>query len=122
VSGRDEGAASVLVLALVAVLVAGATGVVAVGQAVAARHRAGTAADLAALAAASAAWPAAAPGGCAGTVRAAAQQVAAANGGALEVCRVGAATSVEVVVAVPVPGWAASVGPARAGARAGPAP
>lgn len=119
---RDEGAASVLVLALVAVLAVGAAGVLAVGQAVLARHRAGTVADLAALAAASSAWPGAAPGWCTGEVRAAGQAVAAANGGALEACAVGAAGSVRVVVTVPVEGWASSVGPARAGARAGPSP
>lgn len=119
--GRDDGAGSVLVVALVAVLGVGAVGVTAVGQAVLARHRAGTAADLAALAAASAAWPSAAPGACAGQVRAAAAKVAAANRGELAACRVDGST-VELVVTVPVEGWVASVGPARATARAGPAP
>ncbi|WP_460435340.1 Rv3654c family TadE-like protein [Angustibacter speluncae] len=117
----DEGAGSVLVVALVAVLGVGALGVTTVGQAVLARHRAGTAADLAALAAASAAWPSTASGRCADEVRAAARQVAAANRGALVGCRADGA-SVEVVVTVPVEGPAASVGPARATARAGPAP
>lgn len=110
-----------LVVALVAVLGVGALGVGTVGQAVLARHRAGTAADLAALAAASAAWPATGSGACADDVRSAARRVAAANRGALVGCRTDA-DSVEVVVTVPVAGWAASVGPARASARAGPSP
>lgn len=117
----DDGTGSVLVVALVAVLGVGALGVATVGQAVLARHRAGTAADLAALAAASTAWPAAGSGPCADDVLAAARQVATANRGALVGCRADGG-DVEVVVTVPVPGWAASTGPARAAARAGPAP
>lgn len=119
---RDDGAGSVLVVVLVAVLGVGAVGVTAVGQAVLARHRAGSAADLTALAAASAAWPWAEPGRCGGEVRAAAERVAAANGAGLAACEVEGTSTVRVVVTVPVEGWASSVGPARSAARAGPAP
>jgi secretion/DNA translocation related TadE-like protein len=80
------------------------------GQAVAARHRAQAAADLAALAAASA-WPLPDCGR--------ATRTAAVNGAGVDGCRVAADGSVTVVVAVPLPPPLGALGPARAVARAG---
>jgi len=112
----------VLVLALVGVLVVGAWATVALGRAAAARHQAAAAADLAALAAAGAAWGAAGPGPCAGEVLAVAARTATANRGRLTRCVVLAGDDVQVEVAVPLTGVAGVDRPARATARAGPAP
>ncbi|MFL6240599.1 MAG: Rv3654c family TadE-like protein [Actinomycetes bacterium] len=109
---RDRGMATVVVLALGAVVSAAAAAGVAVGAVVAARHRAGAAADFAALAAA--AQPSDRPGAC----RAAAR-VAADDGGRLELCRIDGEVA-EVQVSVPLAGLLAHFGPARATARAGP--
>lgn len=120
-SGED-GAATVLALALVSVLMVGAWATVAVGGAAAARHRAATAADLAALAAAGVAWGAGVQGVCTGEVLAVASRAAAANGGRLTGCLVSAGGDVRVEVAVPLTGVAGVDGLARASARAGSAP
>lgn len=115
--GRAErGSATVWVLALAAVLAVLGAGCVAVGVAVVARHRAGTAADLAALAGAGRAAV-----GDAGPCRAA-EQVAGANGATVDGCdvRPNGVVAVRASVAVrlgPLGSWRA-----RAVARAGPAP
>lgn len=107
----ERGSGTVLVLALV-MLVGLLLAVAALFVGVtAARHRAGAAADLSALAAA-AVHPA--PEACATAAR-----VAAANAGRIGECRVSADGSVLVTVVVAVtPRWPG--GPARASARAGP--
>lgn len=111
--GGDAGAATVLVLALAGILaVTGAT-VLGATQAVAARHRAGSAADLAALAAA-ARWDEGERQACARAAR-----VAAAQGARVSRChRLGEV--VEVTAEVPLPGWLARVRPVGVTARAGP--
>jgi len=93
--GRDEGAGSVLVLAaaVVALVALAAAGVLA--QAVAARHRAATAADLSALAAAERLQSGHGSGGACTAARA----VAAINGGMLARCTV-SGREVEVTVRV----------------------
>lgn len=91
----ERGSATVWVLALAGALAVVALAAVLVGGAVVARHRAGSAADLAALAAAGRAVLAD-PGACA-----VAEEVAAANGAVLERCTVRAGAVVEVEVAVP---------------------
>ena len=98
---------------MTAVLITVAGGATAVGSAVLARHRAASAADLAAVAAASRAvlGPAEACG--------VAADVVARVGGRVERCLVAGATvsgTVQVPIPLPVPG----TGPARAFARAGP--
>jgi secretion/DNA translocation related TadE-like protein len=103
----------VVVIGLCAVLGAAAAFAVLLGGVVAARHRAGAAADFAAIAAAQHAYDGA-PAAC----RAAAQ-IAAANRAQVESCRLRGQT-VEVRVAVPVPGPMDRIGPAHATARAGP--
>jgi secretion/DNA translocation related TadE-like protein len=110
---RDErGAATVLALGATAVLVAAATAVMVVTAAVTARHRAGAAADLAALAAAVDAVH-----GPTVACRSA-SQVATADGGRLTACRLTGPVA-DVTVAVPLRGflsrWHAAVGRARAG-------
>ncbi len=110
----ERGSATVWVLALSGVLAVVGVAVVLLGAAAVARHRATTAADLAALAAA-----VRAVGGDPAACDAAAQ-VAAANGAALSGCSVGPDAVVEVTVGVSV-----DLGPigrptARARARAGP--
>lgn len=107
------GSASVLVLAavLVALVVAGATGLV--GSAVVARHRAAAAADLAALAGADVLL-----GRAPGLPCAAADRVARANGAVLTGCVVTAGDAV-VSVAVRPAGRTATVGLALGRARAG---
>ncbi len=122
----DEGSGSVLVLGLVAVLLVGALGTATVGRAAAARHRAASAADLAALAAAGAAWDVGvvAAGSCSGPVLEAATSTAARNGAVVDSCDVGADGDARVAVSVEVGevgGPLAGLGPARASARAGPA-
>ncbi|MEU9036849.1 Rv3654c family TadE-like protein [Streptomyces sp. NPDC048352] len=94
---RDRGAATVWATVVAAVLVAVFGGVLLLGQAVVARHRAGAAADLGALAAA-VSWADGPEAACA-----AARRVAAAQGAVLAACRVGG-----------------EVAEVRAGVRAGP--
>lgn len=112
--GGESGSATVLVLALCLVLVTAGAGSLALLHVVAARHRAGAAADLAALAAASRVQS--------GQPRAAcptAQQVAASAGAQLLRCDLGEDV-VSVVAEVPLRGALGGLGPARVPARAGP--
>ena len=116
-SGRDEGergSATVYLVALAAVLAVVAAAAVLVGAAVVGRHRAGAAADLAALAGAGRAVLAD-PAACDAAAR-----VAAANGAVVERCAVGAGAVVEVQVGVPVRLGPLGVLPAHGRARAGP--
>ncbi|WP_416873707.1 Rv3654c family TadE-like protein [Kitasatospora sp. SC0581] len=115
--GPDAGSATVWLLALAMLGTAVFAGTIAVGSVVAARHRAESAADLAALAAADRLLLDR-DGGCA---RAAG--IAAVQGAGLVSCAVDrSADAVEVVAEVEVRGLPARlpVGPARARARAGP--
>ncbi|MFF8643431.1 Rv3654c family TadE-like protein [Streptomyces sp. NPDC015345] len=107
--GRDRGAATVWSAVVMAVLCVLCGALLAMGQAVVARHRAGGAADLAALAAADH-WAAGTSKACAG-----AERVAAAQGARLVRCVVRGEVS-EVTAS-------ASAGPfsARVNSRAGPA-
>ena len=112
--GGQDGAATILVLAVAgAVLAAGAV-VSAVGEAVLLRHRAGTAADAAALAAAlrATAGPADACGRAA--------ELARSNGASLVACDVRGAVA-DVSVSVDAAGWLAWLPPVRLNARGGPA-
>lgn len=109
----DRGSATVLVLALVAVLTAVAALLTAGGALVVARHQADSAADLAALAAAARALDGT-PAACR-----AAGQVARTGGAALTGCRLLGEVAV-VTVEVEPPGGLASLGTARTTARAGP--
>ncbi|MFD9454392.1 Rv3654c family TadE-like protein [Streptomyces sp. NPDC059985] len=79
---RDRGSATVWATVAVTILGAVFGGVLLLGQAVAARHRAGAAADLAALAAA-ASWSHGPVAACAAAVR-----VAGAQGARVTACRV----------------------------------
>lgn len=108
-SRRDDGAVTVLVVAMAGVLMFVATGLAAVGGLVTAQRQAQTAADLAALGGAD--DPA--------TACAAAARVAAANAASLDRCRV---VGREVTVTVSVPGPRAPWRDVRvsADARAGP--
>ena len=93
---RDDGAATVLVLAMAGVLMFVAVGLAAVGGLVTAQRQAQAAADLAALGAA--ADPAAA---CAGAAR-----IAAANEAALDRCEVeGRDVTVTISVSGPAVPW-----------------
>lgn len=113
--GADErGSATVWVVALAGVLAAVAMAAVLVGAAVVGRHRATTAADLAALAAAERAVRGD-PAACA-----AAERLAGANGARLTACAVGSGAVVEVTVALPVRLGPLGVHRADARARAGP--
>jgi secretion/DNA translocation related TadE-like protein len=112
----DDGAGTVLVLAVVLAALLLATAVAVLGTAVVARHRAAGVADLAALAAADVLL-----GRTAGDPCAAAASVAAAGGAALARCTP-AGQEVVVEVRVDVRGVLAGLGPARGSARAGPAP
>ncbi|MEZ0051347.1 secretion/DNA translocation related TadE-like protein [Mycobacterium sp. MAA66] len=113
----ERGSASVAAVALISVIVALTVGAAEYGAAVIARHRAQTAADLAALAAA---------GALAGGREMAcgrASEITAAMRAALADCRVEGldiVVTVDVRVALRVPGLAVA-GPARSTARAGPA-
>jgi len=100
----DRGAATVIAVAMMAVLVAVTAGGGYIAAAVIARHRAQSAADLAALAAA-AALPAGAETACGKAVA-----IASRMGVEVTDCTVDA---LDVVVTV-------SAGPAKAAARAGP--
>ncbi|WP_432572059.1 Rv3654c family TadE-like protein [Kineococcus sp. SYSU DK005] len=124
-AGREDGSGSVVLLGVVAVALALAVAVAGLGGAVAARHRAQAAADLAALAAADAVL------GRAGSGRAGAAEACAraarvlrANG-AQGGCAVAADGTVRVDARVRAGGpFAALLAgvPARAAARAGAAP
>jgi secretion/DNA translocation related TadE-like protein len=111
--GGDDGMATVTAVGLAAVVSAAAVVGVLLAGAVAARHRAGAAADFAAIAAAQHAVE-----GTAAACRSAAQ-IARSDGARLEMCRL-AGTTAEVRVRVELPGPLARLGPARATARAGP--
>ncbi|MQS13424.1 hypothetical protein F7Q99_14380 [Streptomyces kaniharaensis] len=115
--GADAGSATVWLLALAVLGCSVFTATLAVGAVVAARHRAESAADLAALAAADRLLLDS-DGGC---LRAAG--IAAAQGAGLASCAVDREEdAVEVVAEVPVGGLPVRLplGPARARARAGP--
>lgn len=115
----ERGSATVLVLAATGCLVIALGAALALAGAVAARHEATSAADLAALAGAAVLGEGAAPPqACAEAAR-----VAAANGGTLTGCSLGPDQSVVVAVAVPLTGPLALAGWRRAQAesRAGPA-
>ncbi|MGA4850341.1 Rv3654c family TadE-like protein [Streptomyces sp. G5(2025)] len=108
-SGRDRGSATVWSAVVMVVLCVVCGAVLAMGQAVVARHRAGGAADLATLAAADR-WAAGTSKACAG-----AERVAAAQGARLVRCAVRGEIS-EVTAS-------ASAGPfsVQVNSRAGPA-
>jgi secretion/DNA translocation related TadE-like protein len=93
--GRDRGSGTVLILAVVGVTGMAAMLVTTVGMVTVARHRAQSAADLAALAAAGTG----AVGGCAE-----AGQVAVRNGAQMEDCLIDVDGRVRVRVSVRVPG------------------
>ncbi len=111
----DRGSASLYLLSATLAVLALAGVLLGAGTVLLGTSRARTAADLAALAAASRLWD--------GPDRAcqAAGRVAAANAARLGACRPADDGTVTVAVEVPLPGWLARVGPARAAARAGPA-
>lgn len=111
---RDRGSATVMVLAVVAVMLSMTLGALSVVSAVVASHRARAAADLAALAAA-AAFVRGEPSGLACGRGA---DVAARNGVRLAACRGRPDLSVELVVQVDA--GMAGVGTATARSRAGP--
>ncbi|MFG2619002.1 Rv3654c family TadE-like protein [Streptomyces sp. NPDC048507] len=104
---RDRGSATVWAAVVATALVAVFGGVLLLGQAVVARHRAGAAADLAALAAA-ATWARGPQEACA-----VAGRVARAQGAAVVLCRVGGEVT-EVTARVRAGPFAPAV-PARAG-------
>jgi secretion/DNA translocation related TadE-like protein len=110
----QRGSGTVLVLAVVVLLVTITVAVSVLAGVLAARHRAGRAADLAALSGAASLWTSAA------TVCRSAAAVAAANGARLVGCTV-AGDAVLVRVAVTPDGWGRRVGPVQRSARAGPA-
>ena len=111
--GRDRGSVTVLVVAFIAALWLAVTAAAAYGGAVLGRHRAGTAADLAAFAAAVHVLD--------GESRACsvASQVAMRNGGVLTSCRIGG-EDVEVKVSRSVEIAGVGLRTAAARARAGP--
>ena len=110
---RDTGGAAVWVLAVGLICVLVSVGFAAAGAAVVARHRAQTAADLAALAAAVHAAEGR-EGACEH-----ARRIASANGSRLVSCRVDGLDVTVTTEARPA-GVAALVGVARGSARAGP--
>lgn len=116
VGGVDRGSAGLLLVGVAVAVLAVAGGLAVWGGAVVARHRAGQAADLAALAAAGALARGLSP--CP-----AAERVAAAVGARSERCLVAGDGSVLVVVRTPLPPAGRLAGvlmpPARARARAG---
>ena len=110
----DRGASTIWVVGMCAVVTAAAVVVVGLALAITARHRAESAADLAALAGAVAGSTSADP--CPQARRA-----AEANGARLVSCTVSGA-EVEVVTSVAAPTWLVRVvSEARGAARAGPA-
>jgi secretion/DNA translocation related TadE-like protein len=108
---RDDGSATVWVLVTGLVFVLVAVAVALVGSATVARHRARSAADLAALGAALRAWDGEEPA-CAW-----AAELSARNGARLIACRLEGLDAVVTVEVVPagVPGLGAAVASARAG-------
>ncbi|WP_078292523.1 Rv3654c family TadE-like protein [Mycobacterium sp. D16R24] len=109
----DNGSATIVAVAMMAVLLALTAGCAAVGEAVVARHRAQAAADLSALAGAQRALYGTAPACAEATVAARRMGAAVTN------CTV---EDLDVVVAVAVPVMLGrfGVGQARVAARAGP--
>jgi secretion/DNA translocation related TadE-like protein len=116
-TGPDGGAGTVLAVGLVAVLGALVLACAALGAAVVSRHRAASAADLAALAGADRSL-----GRAVGQPCEAAASVARANATALTGCRVDADGSVTVSVQLRLPPPWSTLGPAEARSRAGRAP
>ncbi|MDP9219170.1 MAG: flp pilus-assembly TadE/G-like family protein [Actinomycetota bacterium] len=116
-AGSDEGAGTVLAVGLVAMLGSLVLACAALGAAVVSRHRAASAADLAALAGSDRAL-----GRATGEPCQAAASVARANATQLTSCRVDADGSVTVSVQVRLPPPWTTFGPAEARSRAGPAP
>jgi secretion/DNA translocation related TadE-like protein len=110
----DEGSASVVVVGLCAVLLSAVLGALALGSAVVARHRAESAADLAALAAADVVL-----GRAGGTPCGRAESVLAAHGARSAGCAVAGDGSVTVTAVVRPGGVVGALGEARASARAG---
>lgn len=110
---RDRGSATVYVLAAAAVVLAAGGVGAEVGAAVVARHRAASAADLAALAAASTALRG-------GPACAVAGRVVRANAGQLAGCQLIGPDAVVTAEVAPA-GIGRSWGTARVSARAGPA-
>jgi secretion/DNA translocation related TadE-like protein len=110
----ERGSGTVLVLAVIAVVLTVLGGAMALGSTLIARHRAASAADLAALAAADRVLE--------GSVSAcaAAAVIVAEHAAELVECRL-AGDIVEVTVAVALPVTLQGLGPATARARAGPA-
>jgi secretion/DNA translocation related TadE-like protein len=109
-SGRDAGSASILVLAIGLSIMMVAMGVMAVGDAIVARHRAQAAADFGALAGALVATSG--PAFACGRAR----ELVGANGARMVSCEM---SGLDVIVRAEVDahgGW----GAARASARAGP--
>ncbi|WP_291378819.1 Rv3654c family TadE-like protein [Demequina sp.] len=119
---HDEGSASPVIVALIAVVVVLAAAASHVGAGVIAHAQAGGAADLAALAAAQTDrdWRAQGASPAVALERAceAAKDLAHRNGATLSRCARGSGGSVMVVVRVRIPGWP---DPASASSRAGPA-
>jgi secretion/DNA translocation related TadE-like protein len=115
--GADDGSATVLVLGVCLVALALVTAVAGLGSALVARHRAESAADLAALAAADVLV-----GRADGEVCEAARRIvdAARDAASLVGCRVDGQVA-EVSVAVRPTGWVGALGSGTARARAGPA-
>ncbi len=110
----DRGLGAIFVLTVVAILLAVLGGVLALGQILIARHRAASAADLAALAGADRALEGP-------TVACAvAASIAAEHAVQLVECRL-AGDVVDVTTAVSLPAGLRAIGPATARARAGPA-
>ena len=113
----DRGSGSVLVLGICGVLLSMLAASALLGSAIATRHRAQAAADLAALAAADVAL-----GRRPGDPCRLAAAVAAANGAGLVACEVTEDSGAVVRVEIAPPGPAAAIGVAQVSARAGPAP
>ena len=111
---HDEGSGTVAVLGIVAVLATCCLMAAALFQGAAARHRAESAADLAALAAAQAVIDGRTSGSCS-----AAEGLASRNGAVLTSCVV-RGEEAWVTTAVNVRGVLAGLGPATARAHAGP--
>ena len=116
VGSRERGSATAWVLVLAAVVAVVAMGAVLVGAAVVTRHRAASAADLAALAAAGQAV-AGNPSACVIAAR-----VAEANAAELTRCEVGPGAVVDVEVRVAARLGGLGVREAVGRARAGPVP
>lgn len=113
-SGAERGSGTVWVAALAGVLALVGAAAVLAGAASVARHRATSAADLAALAAARSAVLGD-PAACL-----VAQRIAGRNGARVTGCRVSAGAVVEVTVSVPVRLGGLGTREATARARAGP--